>query len=121
MKRILLVDDETMILNILSHYFKTWGWDILALSDSEQAAEVLKSKEIFDVMVSDIRMTPINGVELLKLSRELRPSMPVILITGYGSKELFREVMELGAFSCLAKPFEPEFLLKTVEDALKTK
>ena len=119
MIRILLVDDEIMILNILSHYFRTWGWDVLALSDSEQAAEILKSEEKFDAMVSDIRMSPINGIELLKLSKKVRPAMPVILITGFGSKEIFRQVMELGAFSCLAKPFEPESLLKTVEEALK--
>ncbi|MDD4871103.1 MAG: response regulator [Kiritimatiellae bacterium] len=121
MKKVLLVDDETMILNILDHYFTTGGWDVLAISDSGQAAEILKSEDKFDILVSDIRMMPVNGIELLKLAKETRPAMPVILITGFGSNELFTQVMELGAFKCISKPFEPETLLKTVEEALRTK
>jgi DNA-binding NtrC family response regulator len=60
-------------------------------------------------------------MELLKRAKKVHPDMPVILITGFGSHETFKQAEELGAFKCLTKPFEPESLLKTIEDALKTK
>ena len=119
MTRILLVDDETAILNVLKDFFSTEGYDVTDISDSAQAAGILDSKDRFDIMISDIRMDPISGMELLEISRKLRPKMPVILITGYGSRETFNQARELGAFDCIAKPFMPVVLLTAVEKALK--
>ena len=121
MTRVLLIDDETIILHVLTSYLKAWNFEVTAISDNRKAAETIKSKEQFDIMISDIRMFPINGIELLKLSKEIRPEMPVILVTGFGSKETFKQAEELGAFRCLSKPFEPSALLETVQEALKSK
>lgn len=118
MTKILLVDDETIILNMLGHYLRTSGWEVCPISDSSKAVEILKSDEHYDIMISDIRMTPVNGLDLLKTSKQCRPEMPVILITGYASRETFKQASDLGAFKCLAKPFPPEALLQIVENAL---
>jgi DNA-binding NtrC family response regulator len=119
MAKILLVDDEAAILGILTDYLQTSGHEVTSVSDSAKAAEMLKAREPFDIMVSDIRMTPVNGMELLKLSRQLNPGMPVILITGFGSRETYEQARQLGAVDCLAKPFVPEALLRTVAKALE--
>ena len=121
MRKILLVDDETIILYVLSSYLKSWNYEVITEPDSRKVIEMLESRERFDVMVSDIRMHPVNGIELLKISKQLIPDMPVILITGFGSHDIFKQAETLGAYKCLAKPFEPETLLKTIEEALTTK
>lgn len=118
MRRILLVDDEKIILHVLSSYLKTWNFEVTAESDGRKVIEMLESRQKFDVMVSDIRMHPVNGLELLKISKRLMPEMPVILITGFGSHETFKQAEALGACKCLAKPFDPEDLLKTIEETL---
>jgi DNA-binding NtrC family response regulator len=119
MTRILLVDDETIILSVLASFFRAWDYDVIEISNSSKAVELLESNEKFDVMVSDIRMIPVNGIELLTISRKKRPGMPVILITGFSSRETHKQAMELGAFDCLSKPFEPEMLVKKVEESIK--
>jgi len=116
---ILLVDDENIILTSLTYFLQAFGWNVIPISNSLEAADILKSDRKVDVMVTDIRMTPINGMELLGMARNLRPSMPVVLITGFGSEKIFRQARELGAFDCLSKPFIPEVLKKTIEDSLK--
>jgi|GEM_PF-2109888 len=119
MTTILLVDDENIILSSLTYFLETFGWNVIAVSDCIKASEILKSDTKLDITVTDIRMTPINGLELLGMARTSRPAMPVILITGFGSEKIFRQARELGAFECLSKPFIPEILKKTIEDALK--
>ena len=119
MTKVLLVDDETIILHVLSAYLKIWHFEITSTSEGPKAVEILESDQPLDIMVSDIRMFPINGIELLKISRNRRPDMPVILITGFGSKETFKQAETLGAFKCLSKPFEPETLLRTINEAVK--
>jgi len=118
MKKILLVDDENIILYVLSSYLKTWNYEVTSEPDGRKVVEMLESRQKFDVMVSDIRMYPVSGLELLKISKRLMPDMPVILITGFGSHEIFKQAESLGAYKCLPKPFEPETLLKTIESAL---
>lgn len=120
MRKILLVDDENIILYVLSSYLKSWNYEVTAEPDGRKVIEMLEARQKFDIMVSDIRMYPVNGMELLKISKRLIPEMPVILITGFGSHETFKQAETLGAYKCLAKPFEPEALLRTIEEALTT-
>ena len=119
MTTILLVDDENIILSSLTYFLESFGWNVIAVSDGLKASAILKSDNKIDIMVTDIRMTPINGMELLGMARESRPTMPVILITGFGSEKILKQARELGAFDCLSKPFVPEILKKTIEEALK--
>lgn len=121
MTRILLVDDEPGILSVLAGYLETYQYDVIQISDSRDAVALIEADHTLDMMISDIRMTPINGLELLKLARRQRPDMPVILITGFGSQETFKQARELGAYACMTKPFGPDILLETIEKALSLK
>jgi two-component system response regulator PilR (NtrC family) len=118
MARILLVDDEPRMLSLLNSLLKAEGYEVISVQDGNKAIELLNT-EVFDLMITDIRMTPVNGMELLKLSRKLRPTMPVIILTAYGSVETAIEAMKLGTFDYVTKPFKMDELLITIQRALE--
>jgi len=118
MARILIVDDEPSILNVLSTLLKGQGHDCVPARGGEQAKDILRQEQ-FDVMISDIRMTPIDGLELLKLAKRMRPDMVVIMLTAYGSVETAVVAMKEGAFDYVTKPFKVDELLITVQRAIE--
>ena len=118
MPRILLVDDEPSILSVLSTLLRAEGYDIEPILGGEKAQTALRTNE-FDLMISDIRMSPINGMELLKQAHDERPGMSVIMLTAYGSVETAIEAMKLGAFDYVTKPFKVDELLITIQRALE--
>jgi DNA-binding NtrC family response regulator len=115
--RILLVDDEPSILSVLSTLLKAEGYSVTAVLGGDKAQDVVRNEE-FDLMISDIRMSPVNGIQLLKLAHEVKPQMSVIMLTAYGSVETAIEAMKLGAFDYVTKPFKVDELLITVSRAL---
>ena len=119
MARILLVDDEPSILSVLSTLLKAEGYNIVAALGGDKAKELLADGSEFDLMVSDIRMSPINGMDLLKLVHDTRPAMPTIMLTAYGSVETAIEALKLGAFDYVTKPFKVDELLITIQRALE--
>jgi DNA-binding NtrC family response regulator len=118
MASVLLVDDQPSILNVISVLLKAEGYDVTPVRSGDAAIELIKSQK-FDLMISDINMRPVDGMELLKLAREAQPSMSVLMITGYGSVETAVEAMKLGAFDYVTKPFKVPELLITVKRALE--
>lgn len=118
MARILLIDDEPRMLSLLNTLLKAEGYEVVSVQDSSKVPGILNT-EIFDLMVTDIRMTPINGIELLKIARQVRPLMPVIILTAYGSVETAIEAMKLGTFDYVTKPFKMDELLITIQRALE--
>lgn len=118
MARILLVDDEPSILNVLSTLLKQERHDAVPARGGEKAMELIRTDR-FDLMISDIRMAPVDGMELLKFARKERPGMAVIMLTAYGSVETAVEAMKEGAFDYVTKPFKVDELLITVERALQ--
>ena len=118
MARILAVDDEDFILEIIEALLESEGYDVVTIQEGEKAVEFLKSDEPLDLMVSDIRMNPINGMDLLKLAKEVRPDMPVIMVTAFHSEEAVKTVMDLGAFAYVRKPFRGDDILGQVGEAL---
>lgn len=113
----MLVDDEPSILSVLSTLLKAEGYEVTAVPGGDKAQDVIRNEE-FDLMLSDIRMSPVNGMQLLALAHEIRPSMSVIMLTAYGSVETAIEAMKLGAFDYVTKPFKVDELLITVTRAL---
>jgi len=120
MPRILLVDDEPSILSVLNTLLRVEGYQVMPIQDGNKAVQALKAEE-FDLMISDISMTPISGMELLKLAHEARPSLPVIMVTAFGSVETAVEALRMGAYDYVTKPFKIDELLITVERALEYK
>ncbi len=117
MARILLVDDEPSILSVLSTLLKAEGYDVTAVPGGDKAQDVIRNED-FDLLISDIRMSPVNGMQLLQLVHEVKPQMSVIMLTAYGSVETAIEAMKLGAFDYVTKPFKVDELLITVTRAL---
>lgn len=118
MAKVLLVDDEASILSVLSVLLKAEGYEVVPVDNGEKALELIKSTA-FDLMITDIRMRPIDGVTLLKAVREQRPSMSVLMITGYGTIETAVESLKYGAFDYITKPFKVDELLITVQRAIE--
>jgi len=112
--RVLVVDDETDIKNLISEAFTMSGYDALGASGGDQANGILQNNEI-DIVVSDIRMSNGDGVDLLKKIRSISMTNPkVILITGY--TEYSRpELFESGADLIIAKPFDIDFLINNCD------
>ncbi len=118
MARVLLVDDEPRMLSLLNSLLKAEGYDVCSVQDGSKVPDLI-SGEIFDLMITDIRMTPIDGIELLKIAKDKRPSMPVIILTAYGSVETAIEAMKIGTFDYVTKPFKMDELLITIQRALE--
>ncbi|MFO7534630.1 MAG: sigma-54 dependent transcriptional regulator [Kiritimatiellia bacterium] len=117
MSRILLVDDEPSILSVLSTLLKAEGYEVTPVNNPSKAAELLVS-DTYDLMITDIRMTPINGMHLLKLAHEQKPTMSVLIMTAFGSVDTAVEALKIGAFDYVTKPFKVDELLITVQRAL---
>lgn len=116
--KILCVDDELGILRVLKTFLTFSGYEVTATQSSEEAAQLIRSNAPLDLMISDIRMRPVSGLDLLQLARSLRPGMPVLMITAYAHEEAVAQAMEMGAVGYLHKPFDTAQLLIRVREAL---
>ena len=118
MARVILVDDEAPILMVLKNILESAGHTVLTFRDPVQAVELLKTEK-FDVLISDLRMTGISGMDVLKSSRTLRPEMPVVLMTGYGSVKTAAEALKLDVFDYISKPFRLDEFITTIARAIE--
>jgi len=118
MSRILVVDDEPSTLSVLSTLLRAEGHEVKPVRGGEQAKDVIQN-EAYDLMISDLRMSPVDGMELLRYARRERPGMATILVTAYGSVQTAVEAMRVGAFDYVTKPFKVDELLITVQRALE--
>ena len=112
-KPILIVDDEKNIRLTLSQALETLGAEIDTASNGEEALAKLKEKE-FGLILLDIRMPGMDGMEVLRRVREIRPDIRIIMITAYGTIESAVEAIKLGAVDFLQKPFDPEEIRELV-------
>ncbi len=120
MPSVLIVDDEPRILTLLSSLLKTNGIESVSTRDGTQALKVL-ADQAFDCIVSDIRMSPMDGMELFRNVRTAHPEIPFILLTAYGTVETAIEAMRLGAFDYLTKPFKIDDFLTVIQRAIAYK
>lgn len=118
--RILLVDDEKDFVEMLSMRLAEEGDKITPAYDGRQCLETLE-KETFDIVILDIKMPGMDGIQTLKKIKALHPLVEVILLTGHGSAETAVEGMKLGAFDYLLKPADFEDLEAKVQGARKKK
>ena len=118
MPRILVVDDDSGFLMLLAKLLSRQGFDAVPAANGKEALEILQSNR-FDLMVSDISMLPIDGMELLHRTRETHDEMGIIILTANGSIDTALDAMKSGAFDYLTKPFKIDELLSTVQHALE--
>lgn len=118
--KVLIVDDEEDFVEMFSLRLKGQGERVSTAFSGKQALDVLKKKSI-DVVILDIRMPEMDGIETLKQIKASYPLVEVILLTGHGSAETAVEGMKLGAFDYLMKPADFEDIKIKLEDARKRK
>ena len=117
--RILVIDDEEAVLRACVRALSEIpNAEVISEQRSPRAAELLKEKS-FDLLVSDIRMPEMSGIELLEVAHENDPDLPVILVTGYPTIETAVESVKLGAADYIVKPVLPDDLLATAERVLE--
>ena len=114
--RVLLVDDEESFVEYLGKRLSARGMQVTTSLSGEKALERVK-EQAFDVVILDVRMPGMSGVETLREMRQARPEMQVIMLTGHASIESGVEGMKLGAFDYLVKPCDIEVLTKAISEA----
>ena len=115
---ILLVDDDERLRTAGGKVLAAGGYCVVGAANGREALEKLKEITVA-LVVSDLRLPDLDGIELLKRSRELRPDVEVVMITGHASIEKAVEAMRLGAYDFIQKPLDGAVLLKTVAKALE--
>ncbi|HEX9113226.1 MAG TPA: sigma-54 dependent transcriptional regulator [Nitrospirota bacterium] len=115
--KILIVDDERIALRNLEHVMKKEGYEVTGTQSGPNALKLLEERQ-FDVVLTDLRMEKVDGLQILRKTRELHPDTEVIMITGYATTDSAVETMRQGAFYYIAKPFKLEEVRKVVQEAL---
>ena len=110
MSKVLLVDDEPRILLLLQSLLKTNKYEVETARDGNAALDIVRAGGV-DIMITDLRMAPMDGMALFQEVHRLKPSMPVILLTAYASVETAIEAMKQGMFDYLTKPFKVDDIL----------
>lgn len=114
--RLLLVDDETGYLEVLSKRLRKRNLEVTTADTGQKAIQLLRHND-FDVAVVDLKMTDMDGIEVLSIFKKMDPDLAVIILTGHGSEQAAREGIEKGAFDYLTKPCDLESLLDIVRAA----
>ena len=114
--KILLLDDEPIVGKRLKPAMEKIGCSVEVFLKPEEAVKRIKEKE-FDIVVTDIYMEGMDGMQVLEKTHALWPRTKIIMITGYAMISLARDAMEKGAFDFIAKPFKPDDLRKIIAKA----
>lgn len=114
---VLLVDDDPIVLESTSLLLKEYGYDVFSSGDAASAIDRLRGNNI-DVVVTDIVMPEISGIELLRRIHDIDAKMPVILMTAYADMEKVINAIKIGAFDFIIKPFTANLLVHSIEKAV---
>lgn len=118
-EKILAVDDEPDMLKLLTMIIRDkTSYEIVTTNNPVEAVELAK-KTAFDLVIADLKMPGLDGVNFIKAVREFDKDVPIIILTAYGTIESATEAMQNGAFDFLTKPFRKEQILFTIEKAIK--
>lgn len=118
--RILVVDDEESIREFLEIMLKKEGYEITLSEDGQKAKELL-AKKSFDMIISDLQMPHVTGIELLKHVKETAPEIVFMMITAFGTTETAVEAMKMGAYDYITKPFKIDEVRLNIQNALRSR
>lgn len=116
--KLLIIDDERVALRNLEHVMKKEGYQVTGTQSGVNALKLLEEQH-FDVLLTDLRMEKVDGMEILRRSKEIAPDTEVIMITGYATLESGVDAMKHGAFHYIAKPFKLDEVRKIVKQAVE--
>jgi len=115
--RILLIDDEEIVSRRLRPALEREGYEVESFMVGKDALASIAAKD-FDVVVTDLRIDEVNGLQVLEAARKKSSKTKVVLITGFATTELAREALAKGAFEVIAKPFKPQDLRDAISRAI---
>ena len=121
MGRILVVDDEVSVRKVVRLTLMKAGYDVIDADDGSTGISMIGSDDnplMLDVIVCDIRMPKINGVEAISFFRQQYPSVPILVLTGFPDTKMATELMNKGVFDYLVKPMDQDKLLAAVKAAM---
>ena len=116
--KILIVDDEEKIRNILKIMLERWGYKTEQAINGEEALKLLQ-KDNFSLVITDLKMPYMGGMELIKEIRKIDPKYPVMVLTAFGSTQSAADTMEEGAVCYLTKPFDEGKMIKKVKKYIR--
>lgn len=116
--KLILVDDDRNLLRVLTYQIKELGFSVVPLSSGKEALQRLRD-DSYDLVITDLRMPEMDGLELLRRIRALSEDIPVIVLTAYGSIDKAVEAVKLGASDFLSKPFEKVEIQHAITKALE--
>ena len=114
---ILIVEDEDIARKNLEHILTKAGYDVISVNNGTKAVDLLHSKN-FDLVITDLKMEKVGGMQVLHKTKELQPYTEVIMITGYATIETSVQAMHDGAYYYIAKPYKIEEVRQITKEAL---
>jgi two-component system, NtrC family, response regulator PilR len=117
MAKILVIDDDAAVLKSIGVLLKSEGHDTILELDSEKAVQSIKSKK-YDLIITDIRMEPIDGIEILQLAHKLHPATPIVIVSAITAEETKKLGYSLGCKAYIKKPFKINEVVDAVREAL---
>jgi len=117
-RAILVVDDEPEALGLFKRILAAEDAEILTAPTGAEALKIARGTRL-DLVILDIKLPDVSGTEVLRRLRKIDDSVPIIMVTSYGSPESVRAAMELGAFDYLTKPFETQEVRRAAREALR--
>lgn len=117
---ILIIDDDTSVLETTAVLLREHGYSVISCENAKDAMAKLRENKV-DVVLTDIRMPEVSGIELLEEVRSINMDIPVILMTAYAELDVAISAMGKGAFDFIVKPYKSELLVHSIEMAVKHK
>ncbi|WP_462324516.1 response regulator [Desulfoplanes sp.] len=114
---LLLVDDEEGFVNVLAKRMTKRGIEVTGVLTGTEALRVLRRKD-FDIVILDLKLEEMDGIEVLKIIKKMAPDIPVIMLTGHGSEQAAEEGLKCGAMDYLTKPCDLEELIEKINKAV---
>jgi len=120
-ERLLVVDDEPNMLRLLKTILmdKT-GYEVVTTNNPLEVNKLLQEAP-FDLVITDLKMPLVDGIDLVDIIKKINPGLPIIIITAYGTIETAEEAIQKGAYDFITKPFRKETILITIKRALEWK
>lgn len=115
---VLVVEDQEQVLRVTERALARSGFTVLATGSPEEALTLLNAGESVDVLLSDVVMPKVSGLELARRARQLRPNLKIVFMSGYSGGPLIEQLRELGGVTTLEKPFRPSDLVARVRQVL---
>jgi DNA-binding NtrC family response regulator len=120
-ERLLVVDDEPNMLRLLKTILMDrTGYEVVTTNNPLEVSKLLQ-EEPFDLVVTDLKMPLVDGIDLIDIIKKIDAGLPIIIITAYGTIETAEEAIQKGAYDFITKPFRKETILITIKRALEWK